>query len=87
MALKEEAAERKFPDNELLQRLIVVMDDVQRCQSRSTELLNSKQSSKMSLQELRALVDTMLNLPCVMEQLAEVQVCSRSPPPPPKPVL
>ncbi|KAM9475520.1 lysine-specific demethylase 5C isoform 1-T1 [Clarias gariepinus] len=74
VALKEEAAERKFPDNELLQRLIVVMDDVQRCQSRSTELLNSKQSSKMSLQELRALVDTMLNLPCVMEQLAEVQV-------------
>lgn len=75
MALKEEAAERKFPDNELLQRLTVVMDDIQRCQSRSTELLNGSQSSKMSLQELQALVDSMQNLPCLMEQLGEVQVC------------
>lgn len=75
MALKEEAAERKFPDNELLQRLTVVMDDIQRCRSRSTELLNGSQSSKMSLQELQALVDSMQNLPCLMEQLGEVQVC------------
>lgn len=75
MALKEEAAERKFPDNELLQRLTVVLDDMQRCQSRSTELINGNQGSKMSLEELRTLVDTMQNLPCVMEQLGEVQVC------------
>lgn len=75
MALKEEASERKFPDNELLQRLTTAMADVQRCQSRSAELLNGNQSSKMSLQELRALVDTMQNLPCVVEQLGEVQVC------------
>lgn len=75
MALKEEASERKFPDNELLQRLTAAMADVQRCQSRSTELLNGNQSSKMSLQELRTLVDTIQNLPCVVEQLGEVQVC------------
>lgn len=75
MALKEEAAERKFPDNELLQRLTVVLDDMQRCQSRSTALINGNQGSKMSLEELRTLVDTMQNLPCVVEQLGEVQVC------------
>lgn len=78
MALKEEAADRKFPDNELLQRLTVVMDDVQRCQNRSMALLNGNLSSKMSLQELQALVETMQNLPCVMEQLGEVQVCWRN---------
>ncbi|XP_036434959.1 lysine-specific demethylase 5C isoform X1 [Colossoma macropomum] len=71
--LKEEAAERKFPDNELLQRLSGVMDDIHRCQSRSTELLNGSQTSRMSLQDLRTLVETMHNLPCVIEQLGEVQ--------------
>ncbi|KAI4904891.1 hypothetical protein NFI96_011591 [Prochilodus magdalenae] len=71
--LKQEAAERKFPDNELLQRLTGVMADIDRCQSRSTELLNGSQSSRMSLQDLRTLVETMHNLPCVMEHLGEVQ--------------
>uniref|UniRef100_A0A8B9JPM3 [histone H3]-trimethyl-L-lysine(4) demethylase n=1 Tax=Astyanax mexicanus TaxID=7994 RepID=A0A8B9JPM3_ASTMX len=71
--LKEEAAERKFPDNELLQRLRSVLADIQRCKSRSKELLDGTQSSKMSLQDLRTLVETMQNLPCVMEQIGEVQ--------------
>ncbi|TSL97329.1 Lysine-specific demethylase 5C [Bagarius yarrelli] len=73
-ALKEEATERKFPDNELLQKLTVVLEEIQMCQSRSGEILNGTQSSKMSLQELQTLVDTMQNLPCVMEQLGDVQV-------------
>uniref|UniRef100_A0A4W4DYN3 [histone H3]-trimethyl-L-lysine(4) demethylase n=1 Tax=Electrophorus electricus TaxID=8005 RepID=A0A4W4DYN3_ELEEL len=72
-ALKEEAAERKFPDNELLQRLSAVLADIERCRSRSAELLGGTPSERPSLQELRTLVDTMLNLPCVMEQLEEVQ--------------
>uniref|UniRef100_A0AAR2IQ94 [histone H3]-trimethyl-L-lysine(4) demethylase n=1 Tax=Pygocentrus nattereri TaxID=42514 RepID=A0AAR2IQ94_PYGNA len=72
--LKEEAADRKFPDNELLQRLTGVLDDIHRCRSRSTELLNGNQTSRMSLQDLRTLVETMHNLPCVIEQLGEVQV-------------
>ncbi|XP_072538432.1 lysine-specific demethylase 5C isoform X2 [Salminus brasiliensis] len=71
--LKEEAVERKFPDNELLQRLTNVLADIHRCKSRSTELLNGTQSSRMSLQDLRTLVETMQNLPCVMEQIGEVQ--------------
>lgn len=71
--LKEEAAERKFPDNELLQRLKSILADIQRCKNRSKELLDATQSSRMSLQDLRALVETMQNLPCVMEQMGEVQ--------------
>ncbi|XP_062855327.1 lysine-specific demethylase 5C isoform X2 [Trichomycterus rosablanca] len=71
--LKEEAVERKFPDNELLQRLTSVLADAQKCQSTSTELINGNQKAKMSLQELQTLVETMQNLPCVIEQLTEVQ--------------
>lgn len=38
--LKAEAAEKKFPDNELLQRLNTALTDTQHCQHTSTELLN-----------------------------------------------
>ncbi|XP_051525793.1 lysine-specific demethylase 5C-like isoform X1 [Myxocyprinus asiaticus] len=71
--LKEEAAEKKFPNNELLQRLNTVLTDIHKCQSRSTELLSNSQNSRMSLVELRTLVETMQNLPCVMTMLEEVQ--------------
>uniref|UniRef100_A0A8C2XFK1 [histone H3]-trimethyl-L-lysine(4) demethylase n=1 Tax=Cyclopterus lumpus TaxID=8103 RepID=A0A8C2XFK1_CYCLU len=68
------AVEKKFPDNELLRKLNTVVKDIERCQQTSTELLsNSKTSeSKMTLAELKSLVETMQNLPCVMAQLEEV---------------
>uniref|UniRef100_A0A672RLT5 [histone H3]-trimethyl-L-lysine(4) demethylase n=1 Tax=Sinocyclocheilus grahami TaxID=75366 RepID=A0A672RLT5_SINGR len=69
--LKGEAAEKKFPNNELLQRLNTVLADIHKCESSSTELLSNSQSRRMSLEELRTLVDTMQNLPCVMKQLEE----------------
>uniref|UniRef100_A0A672RHX7 [histone H3]-trimethyl-L-lysine(4) demethylase n=1 Tax=Sinocyclocheilus grahami TaxID=75366 RepID=A0A672RHX7_SINGR len=75
--LKGEAAEKKFPNNELLQRLNTVLADIHKCESSSTELLSNSQSRRMSLEELRTLVDTMQNLPCVMKQLEEVQVRRR----------
>lgn len=37
--LKNEAAEKKFPDNELLRRLGGVLKDIEHCQRASTELL------------------------------------------------
>lgn len=37
--LKSEAAEKKFPDNELLRRLSGVLKDIEHCQRASTELL------------------------------------------------
>uniref|UniRef100_A0A3B4VQR3 [histone H3]-trimethyl-L-lysine(4) demethylase n=1 Tax=Seriola dumerili TaxID=41447 RepID=A0A3B4VQR3_SERDU len=49
--LKMEAAEKKFPDNELLLNV-----------------------STMTLAELKSMVEMMQNLPCVMNQLEEVQV-------------
>lgn len=72
--MKEEAADKKFPNNELLQRLNVVFTDIEKCESSSTELLSNSQSSRMTLKELKTLVDTMQNLPCVIKQQEEVQV-------------
>lgn len=72
--MKEEAADKKFPSNELLQRLNTVLTDIQKCESSSTELFSNSQSRRMSLEELRTLVDTMQNLPCVIKPLEEVQV-------------
>ncbi|KAJ8260346.1 hypothetical protein GJAV_G00179900 [Gymnothorax javanicus] len=72
-SLKAEAAERKFPDNELLQRLNTALSDIQHCQSVCTELLTNTQSRKMTLAELKSLLDKMNNLPCEMSQLEQVQ--------------
>uniref|UniRef100_A0A8C8IC36 [histone H3]-trimethyl-L-lysine(4) demethylase n=1 Tax=Oncorhynchus tshawytscha TaxID=74940 RepID=A0A8C8IC36_ONCTS len=77
--LKAEAAEKKFPDNELLQRLNTTLTDTQHCQQTSTE--------RMTLAELKALVEKMEILPCVISQLEDVQVSSlqdwrRDAPPP-----
>ncbi|XP_061626813.1 lysine-specific demethylase 5C isoform X2 [Phyllopteryx taeniolatus] len=73
--LKTEAAERKFPDNELLRKLNTVLKDIKHCQQKSTELLTNSTTSdaKMTLAELKSLIETMQNLPCVMSQLDEVQ--------------
>lgn len=38
--LKNEAAEKKFPDNELLRKLGAVLKDIDHCQQKSTELLS-----------------------------------------------
>ncbi|KAM6981511.1 lysine-specific demethylase 5C isoform 1-T1 [Tautogolabrus adspersus] len=73
--LKKEATERKFPDNELLRKLNTVVKDIERCQQTSSELLSDSKSSesKMTLEELKSLVETMQNLPCVIDQLEGVQ--------------
>ncbi|XP_030588907.1 lysine-specific demethylase 5C isoform X2 [Archocentrus centrarchus] len=74
--LKMEAAEKKFPDNELLRKLNTVLKDIVHCQQKSTELLNNSATtpseSRMTLDELKSLVETMQNLPCVMNQLEGV---------------
>ncbi|XP_075898564.1 lysine-specific demethylase 5C isoform X3 [Nelusetta ayraudi] len=74
-ALKTEAVEKKFPDNELLRKLDTVLKDIDRCQQSSAELLAVTKTSegKMTFAELKTLVETMQNLPCVMSQLEEVQ--------------
>eukprot|EP00063_Salmo_salar_P016926 XP_013991761.1 PREDICTED: lysine-specific demethylase 5C-like isoform X2 [Salmo salar] len=76
--LKAEAAEKKFPDNELLQRLNTALTDTQHCQHTSTELLNKTLTRRMTLAELKALVEKMENLPCVISQLEDVQAVLRT---------
>ncbi|KAM6928895.1 lysine-specific demethylase 5C isoform 1-T1 [Lycodopsis pacificus] len=78
--LKTEAAEKKFPDNELLRKLNTVLKDIERCQRTSTELLSNSKTgaSKMTSAELKSLVEKMQNLPCVIAQLEEVQVVLRT---------
>ncbi|KAM6977585.1 lysine-specific demethylase 5C [Aplochiton taeniatus] len=78
--LKQEAAEKKFPENELLQRLNTVLKDTLHCQKTSAELLSDAKTSeqRMTLAELKTLVERMQNLPCVLSQLEAVQVVLRT---------
>ncbi|XP_057677925.1 lysine-specific demethylase 5C isoform X1 [Corythoichthys intestinalis] len=79
-SLKTEAAERKFPDNELLRKLNVVLKDMERCREKSAQLLSHSDGSdpKMTVSELKSLLDTMQNLPCVINRLDEVQAVLRT---------
>uniref|UniRef100_A0A3Q3F9S9 [histone H3]-trimethyl-L-lysine(4) demethylase n=1 Tax=Labrus bergylta TaxID=56723 RepID=A0A3Q3F9S9_9LABR len=61
--LKKEAVERKFPDNELLRKLNTLQSLTCYC------FLIFFSESKMTLAELKSLVETMQNLPCVIDQL------------------
>uniref|UniRef100_A0A669E0R6 [histone H3]-trimethyl-L-lysine(4) demethylase n=1 Tax=Oreochromis niloticus TaxID=8128 RepID=A0A669E0R6_ORENI len=69
--LKMEAAEKKFPDNELLRKLNTVLKDIAHCQEKSTDSVFSE--NRMTLDELKSLVETMQNLPCVINQLEGVK--------------
>uniref|UniRef100_A0A3Q4GWX5 [histone H3]-trimethyl-L-lysine(4) demethylase n=1 Tax=Neolamprologus brichardi TaxID=32507 RepID=A0A3Q4GWX5_NEOBR len=70
--LKMEAAEKKFPDNELLRKLNTVLKDIAHCQEKSTD------ENRMTLDELKSLVETIQNLPCVINQLEGVKTVLRA---------
>ncbi|XP_069040069.1 lysine-specific demethylase 5C isoform X2 [Lepisosteus oculatus] len=72
-ALRDEATERKFPDNELLQRLNTTIADTEHSVTVCGELLTHTHSRRMTLDELKAFVDRMHSLPCVISQLEEVK--------------
>ncbi|XP_032401165.1 lysine-specific demethylase 5C isoform X1 [Xiphophorus hellerii] len=74
--LKTEAAEKRFPDNELLRKLNAVFKDIAFCHQKSAELLSNTKTGddRMTLAELKSLVEKMQNLPCVIKHLKEVQV-------------
>uniref|UniRef100_A0A096MEC7 [histone H3]-trimethyl-L-lysine(4) demethylase n=1 Tax=Poecilia formosa TaxID=48698 RepID=A0A096MEC7_POEFO len=73
--LKAEAAEKRFPDNELLRKLNAVFKDIAFCHQTSAELLSNAKTGddRMTLAELKSLVEKMQNLPCVIKHLKEVQ--------------
>ncbi|XP_019334405.1 lysine-specific demethylase 5C isoform X2 [Alligator mississippiensis] len=76
-ALESEARERRFPENELLHRLKVVLSQAERCVSEALGLISSQETgvptSPLTVEELRAFLEQMSQLPCVMHQIGEVQ--------------
>lgn len=57
--LKNEAAEKKFPDNELLRKLSGVLKDIEHCQQTSIELLSdstTRYNAALSIQPGRCYV-------------------------------
>ncbi|XP_042304071.1 lysine-specific demethylase 5C isoform X2 [Sceloporus undulatus] len=76
-ALESEARERKFPENELLHRLKSCLSEAEKCVSEALGLISSQETGEssvhMTVEELRAFLDQMNNLPCVMHQLKDVQ--------------
>uniref|UniRef100_A0A3B5M4E4 [histone H3]-trimethyl-L-lysine(4) demethylase n=1 Tax=Xiphophorus couchianus TaxID=32473 RepID=A0A3B5M4E4_9TELE len=74
--LKTEAAEKRFPDNELLRKLNAVFKDIALFLFRLIEtfMLFPFSDDRMTLAELKSLVEKMQNLPCVIKHLKEAQV-------------
>uniref|UniRef100_A0A8D0HTP4 [histone H3]-trimethyl-L-lysine(4) demethylase n=1 Tax=Sphenodon punctatus TaxID=8508 RepID=A0A8D0HTP4_SPHPU len=76
-ALESEARERKFPENELLHRLKCCLSEAEKCVSEALGLISSQETGEpsvhMTVEELRAFLEQLNNLPCVMHQIGEVQ--------------
>uniref|UniRef100_A0A803TFR1 [histone H3]-trimethyl-L-lysine(4) demethylase n=1 Tax=Anolis carolinensis TaxID=28377 RepID=A0A803TFR1_ANOCA len=78
-SLESEARERKFPENELLHRLKSCLSEAEKCVSEALGLLSfpliatKEPSIHMTVEELRAFLEQMNNLPCVMHQIKDVQ--------------
>ncbi|KAF1417385.1 Lysine-specific demethylase 5C, partial [Spheniscus magellanicus] len=76
-ALESEARERKFPENELLHRLKGCLGQAERCVSEALGLISSQETGvpapSLTVEELRAFLEQMNQLPCVMHQIGEVQ--------------
>nr|XP_008120706.1 PREDICTED: lysine-specific demethylase 5C isoform X2 [Anolis carolinensis] len=76
-SLESEARERKFPENELLHRLKSCLSEAEKCVSEALGLISSQETGEpsihMTVEELRAFLEQMNNLPCVMHQIKDVQ--------------
>ncbi|XP_017593011.1 PREDICTED: lysine-specific demethylase 5C, partial [Corvus brachyrhynchos] len=76
-ALESEARERKFPENELLHRLKGCLGQAERCVSEALGLISSQETGvpapALTVEELRAFLEQMNQLPCVMHQIGDVQ--------------
>uniref|UniRef100_A0A8C4DFT5 [histone H3]-trimethyl-L-lysine(4) demethylase n=1 Tax=Dicentrarchus labrax TaxID=13489 RepID=A0A8C4DFT5_DICLA len=76
--LKTEAAERKFPDNELLRKLNTVLKDIEHCQRTSTEfltLVNDRDWRRDSPppEQLQTLLEQGAQLPVVVPECSLLQ--------------
>ncbi|KAG8438493.1 hypothetical protein GDO86_004891 [Hymenochirus boettgeri] len=82
--MMEEAEDRKFPENDLYRKLRDAVKEAETCASVSQLLLTKKQKhklnpeygktrTKLSMEELKAFVQQLFSLPCVISQARQVK--------------
>ncbi|XP_030070137.1 lysine-specific demethylase 5A isoform X2 [Microcaecilia unicolor] len=81
----EDAEDRKFPENDLYRRLRDAVKEAETCASVAQLLLNKKQKhsrqsneggrtrTKLTMEELKAFVQQLFSLPCVISQARQVK--------------
>ncbi|XP_043916445.1 lysine-specific demethylase 5C isoform X2 [Protopterus annectens] len=76
-ALQWEAAEKKFPENDLLQQLRNAITEVEKCVSEAQSLVCTKKSSrvrsKLTVEQLKTFLDQIHTLPCIIHQEKDVK--------------
>ncbi|KAG8508753.1 Lysine-specific demethylase 5D, partial [Galemys pyrenaicus] len=76
-ALESEARERRFPNNELLERLKNCLSEAEACVSQVLGLVSGQEarmdSPQLTLTELQVLLEQMGSLPCAMHQIRDVK--------------
>ncbi|GAB5585049.1 lysine-specific demethylase 5C isoform X4 [Prionailurus iriomotensis] len=76
-ALESEARERRFPNNELLQRLRNCLNEAEACVSQVLGLISGQEARietpQLTLTELRVLLEQMGSLPCAMHHIGDVK--------------
>uniref|UniRef100_A0AAY4BQ94 [histone H3]-trimethyl-L-lysine(4) demethylase n=1 Tax=Denticeps clupeoides TaxID=299321 RepID=A0AAY4BQ94_9TELE len=79
--LLEDAEDRKYPENDLFRRLRELVKEAETCSSVAQLLLNHKQRhrssgrsrTKLTVEELKAFVEQLFRLPCIVSQARQVQ--------------
>uniref|UniRef100_A0A8C4GSM0 [histone H3]-trimethyl-L-lysine(4) demethylase n=1 Tax=Dicentrarchus labrax TaxID=13489 RepID=A0A8C4GSM0_DICLA len=75
--LLEDAEDRKYPEKALFRRLREMVKEAETCSSVAQLLLSRKQSSrnrtKLTVDELKAFVDQLYRLPCIISQARQVK--------------
>ncbi|KAM4794669.1 LOW QUALITY PROTEIN: lysine-specific demethylase 5B [Rhinophrynus dorsalis] len=82
--LIEESEVKKFPDNDLLRHLRVVVEDAEKCGALAQQLLNGKRhtrfrsgggksSTQLTVAELRSFLKHLHSLPCIISQTPQLK--------------
>uniref|UniRef100_A0A672YQB5 [histone H3]-trimethyl-L-lysine(4) demethylase n=1 Tax=Sphaeramia orbicularis TaxID=375764 RepID=A0A672YQB5_9TELE len=76
--LLEDAEDRKYPENALFRRLREMVKEAETCSSVAQLLLSRKQRhsrnrTKLTVDELKAFVDQLYRLPCIISQARQVK--------------
>uniref|UniRef100_A0A672Z172 [histone H3]-trimethyl-L-lysine(4) demethylase n=1 Tax=Sphaeramia orbicularis TaxID=375764 RepID=A0A672Z172_9TELE len=69
--LLEDAEDRKYPENALFRRLREMVKEAETCSS----VAQLRNRTKLTVDELKAFVDQLYRLPCIISQARQVKVC------------